>query len=209
KYIFDDADLGLFDGIAGMLDSTGKFESKLNAIEVQGRATVPDFRLKMSGNRVPLTTSFQVLVDGTNGNTILKPVNGTLGKTNFTTSGGVVKHEKDDNRTISLDVNMPKGNLKDLLTLAMKGSPFLEGQIFLKTRMDIPPLSGPVKDKLILDGRFEISKARFLTSKIQDQIDTLSRRGQGQPKNQDIDEVISAMGGTFHLEDAVIDFGAI
>jgi len=209
NYIFNNADLGVFDGIAGILDSTGKFEGKLNAIEVQGRASVPDFRLKISGNRVPLTTSFQVLVDGTNGNTILKPVNGTLGKTNFTTSGGVVKHEKQDHRGITLDVNMPKGNLKDLLTLAMKGPSFMEGQVFLKTKINIPPLTGKVKDKLILDGRFDISNARFLQSKIQDQIDTMSRRGQGQPKNEAIDEVISAMGGTFHLEDAVINFTAL
>jgi hypothetical protein len=209
NYEFNQADLGVFDGIAGILDSTGQFEGRLNAIEVQGRASVPDFRLKISGNRVPLTTRFQVLVDGTNGNTILKPVNGTLGKTNFTTSGGVVKHEKEDHRGISLDVDMPKGNLKDLLTLAMKGPSFMEGQIFLKTKINIPPLTGKVKDKLILDGRFDISNGKFLQSKIQDQIDTLSRRGQGQPKNEAIDEVVSGMGGSFHLEDKVITFSAL
>jgi hypothetical protein len=101
---------------------------------------------------------------------------------------------------------MPKGNLRDLLSLGMKGQSFMEGQIALKTKIDIPPLNGKVKEKLLLDGRFEITNGRFLQSKIQDQIDTLSRRGQGQPKNMKIDEVVHAMAGVFKLEDETITF---
>ena len=77
-YIFNDADLGIFNGIAGILDSSGKFEGALNSINVHGQAFVPDFRLKMTGKPVPLKTEFDVLVDGTNGNTVLKPVVATL-----------------------------------------------------------------------------------------------------------------------------------
>ena len=53
---------------------------------------------------MPLTTKFEVQVDGTNGNTILKPVQATLGSTRFTTSGGVIKHEEDARRRIDLTV---------------------------------------------------------------------------------------------------------
>jgi len=209
EYEFDDANLGVFSGIAGILDSTGRFEGTLNSITARGQATVPDFRLKRAGNAVPLKTQFEVLVDGTNGNTILKPVVGTLGTTTFTTSGGVIKHESDARRTISLEVDMPKGNLPDLLTLAMKGDTFMEGQIALKTKIDIPPLTGKVREKLILDGQFDITKGKFLRSTIQDQIDMLSRRGQGQPKNMEIDEVVLAMGGRFRMEDEKITFRSL
>jgi hypothetical protein len=209
EYEFSKADLGVFSGIAGILDSTGRFTGTLAAIEVQGQASVPDFRLRMSGNRVPLKTQFQVRVDGTNGNTILKPVHGTLGTTNFSTSGGIIRHEADAARAIKLDVMMPKGNLQDLLRLAMKGSPFMEGQIFLQTKIDIPPLSRKVREKLVLDGQFDISQAKFLRSQIQNRIDELSRRGQGQPKNEEIDQVISGMAGTFHLQNEVIAFNAL
>src|SRR6185369_478625 len=85
-YLFEKADLGVFAGVAGILRSTGTFEGTLSAIEARGEATVPDFRLKMANNPVPLTTEFAVLVDGTNGNTVLKPVRATLGSTHFTTS---------------------------------------------------------------------------------------------------------------------------
>src|SRR5207244_1137274 len=47
---------------------------------------------------------------------------------------------------------------------------------------------------------------KFLRSTIQDQIDGLSRRGQGQPKNEQIDEVVSSMQGRFHLENETVKF---
>lgn len=205
-YTFRDADLGIFAGIAGILNSTGKFAGTLDAVEANGEARVPDFRLKMAGNRVPLTTRFQVLVDGTNGNTVLQPVQATLGSTSFTTSGSVIKHEGDLRRAIALDVHMPRGDVQDLLRLATKGAPFMEGKILLNARIAIPPLTGKVREKLLLDGRFEISDSKFLRSTIQDQIDSLSRRGQGAPTNEEIDEVVSYMDGEFHLENQVITF---
>jgi hypothetical protein len=205
-YTFDHADLGVFVGIAGILRSKGRFEGELDTITARGEAYVPDFRLKRSGNPVPLRTKFEVIVDGTNGNTILKPIQATLGSTRFITSGAVFKHEGDTHRSIKLDVNMPRGRMPDVLRLAMKGEPFMEGNLNLKTKLEIPPLDGKVINKLRLDGRFDVTDAHFLKSTIQDQIDSLSRRGQGQPKNQEIDEVISRMMGSFQLDNSVITF---
>lgn len=209
NYQFDHADLGVFSGIAGILDSTGQFEGSLSSISVHGQASVPNFRLEISGNPVRLTTRFDVLVDGTNGNTILKPVVGTIGTTTFTTSGGVIKHEINDHRGISLDVTMPNGNLRDLLTLGMKGAPFMEGRISLTTKIDIPPLSGKVRQKLHLDGKFQIAQARFLKSKIQEKIDTFSRRGQGRPQDEEIVDIESGLAGTFKLANEVITFNSL
>jgi hypothetical protein len=208
-YTFDHADLGVFKGIAGILNSKGRFEGKLDAITARGEADVPQFRLKRSGNPVPLHTKFEVLVDGTNGNTILKPVIATLGNTHFTTSGAVFKNEGDRHRSIVLDVNMPDGRMRDVLRLAMKGEPFMEGTLHLKTKLTIPPLTGKVKEKLMLDGRFDVTDVKFLKSTIQDQIDSLSRRGQGQPKNEEIDQVVSRMTGNYKLDDHVISFSEL
>ena len=206
NYVLDKADLSVFTGIVGILASKGQFKGSLSSVTARGQASVPDFGLKRSGNRVPLSTTFEVLVDGTNGNTLLKPVHATLGNSSFTTSGGVIKHDGDEHRTIGLDVKMPNGNLVDLLRLAMKGPPFMEGRIFLNTTVAIPPLLGKVREKLLLDGQFKVSEGKFRRSKIQDQIDALSRRGQGQPKNEEIDEVVSLMTGDFKLADEMITF---
>lgn len=206
-YLFENADLGVFNGIAGILKSTGRFEGELGSIIAKGEASVPDFRLKMAGNPVPLHTTFEVLVDGTNGNTVLKPVHAKLGSTNLTTSGGIVRHTGDTRKTIDLDAHIPAGNLRDVLKLAMKGpSPFMEGTLKLDTKIKIPPLSGKVKEKLELDGTFDINNGKFLKSQIQDKIDGLSRSAQGQPKNQEIDEVVSHMSGKFRLDDEILTF---
>jgi hypothetical protein len=209
NYTFDNADLGIFKGIAGTLSSKGTFDGALDSINVRGTTYVPNFQLKMAGNAVPLSTTFEALVDGSNGNTVLQPVRATLGHTNFTTAGAVIKNDQYSKRSITLEVTMPNGSMHDLLLLAMKGPPFMEGMIKMQSSIDIPPLNSTVKQKLVLDGTFELHDAKFLKSAIQDQIDQLSRRGQGQPKNQQIDQVISAMQGSFHLENQLMTFRSL
>jgi AsmA-like C-terminal region len=209
SYTFDHADLSIFSAIAGILRSTGEFEGTLSAITARGNAVIPDFRLKSAGHPVPLSASFEVLVDGGNGNTILKPVHATLGSTQFTTSGGVVKKNGDLQRSIMLDVTMPAGNLRDVLRLAMKSPPVMEGRIALKSKISIPPLTKKVAEKLLLDGQFTISDGRFLQSGIQSKIDGLSRRGQGEPGNKDITEVFSNIAGNFRMENQTITFRPI
>ena len=206
QYRFDNADLGIFNGIAGILHSTGNFEGTLSSINARGEATVPDFRLKSAGNPVPLSTRFEVLVDGTNGNTTLKPIIATLGSTHFTTAGFVVKQDGDTRKTISLKAIMPAGNLRDVLTLAMKGSPLMEGTIRLNTTIGIPPLTGKVKEKLLLDGSFEVTNGKFLRSRIQQKIDALSHRGQGKTAKEDVDEAVHRMSGVFKMAGESITF---
>jgi hypothetical protein len=207
-YLFENADLGVFNGIAGILRSTGKFEGALATITARGEATVPDFRLKRSGNPVPLKTDFEVLVDGTNGNTELKPVHATLGSTRFTTTGFVVKHDGDERRTISIDANIPAGNLRDILRLAMPGSPMMEGTIALKTKIIIPPLDSTVKQKIDMDGTFDITNGKFLRSAIQSKINMLSKKAQGQPDAapSEVDEAVHQMSGRFRMSNETITF---
>jgi hypothetical protein len=208
-YLFENANLGVFAGIAGTMNSSGQFDGRLSALTVHGQAAVPNFRLKIAGNPVPLTTHFSALVDGTNGNTILQPVTATLGSTSFTTSGGIIRHEANQPRAISLNVTMPNGNLRDVLRLAMKGDPFMEGRLVLKTKIDIPPLAEKVREKLVLDGRFEVLEGKFLHSTIQNQIDNLSHRAQGQPNDSAAEQVVSNMSGVFHLENAAMRFSKL
>jgi len=85
----------------------------------------------------------------------------------------------------------------------------MDGRVMLQTRIDIPPLSGKVREKLILVGRFEVLEWKFLRSNIQDQIDNLSRRGQGAPKDSAIDEVVSYMAGEFRLQDQALTFRSL
>jgi hypothetical protein len=206
EYTYSNADLSVFSSIAGTLNSTGTFEGTLNAVNARGSADIPDFRLKSAGNPVHLRTNFETLVDGTNGNTVLKPIRARLNTTQFVTSGAIIKHDGNNRRSIDLDVNMPNGELLDLLRLAMKAKPIMSGRVQMSARIQIPPLQGKVGDKLILDGKFIVQRGQFLRNDIQDKIDTLSRRGQGQPGNEAISDVFSDMRGEFHLGNRSIEF---
>lgn len=205
-YDFANADLGVFSAIAGILHSSGHFTGTLSAVRARGEATVPDFRLKESGNRVPLETQYDVLVDGLNGNTVLQPVHARLGNTVFKTSGGIIQHKAAGRRGIDLDVSMANGHIEDLLLLAVKGKPFMSGLIKMNAKISIPPLSGTVKEKLFLDGSFNIAHGEFLRDVVQDKVDELSRRGQGKPKDPSVDNVFSQMSGAFRLENQVLTF---
>lgn len=206
---FSNADLSVFKAIAGILHSHGHFLGTLSAVRARGEATVPDFRLKSSGNPIPLETQYDVIVDGMNGNTILQPVHARLRNTAFETSGAIIKHEEQGRRSIDLDVRMPQGHIEDLLLLAVKGKPFMSGLIGMKAKISIPPLSGTVKENLLLTGDFDIARGEFLRDSVQDKIDELSRRGQGRPSDKGIDNVFSRMTGDFRLVDQVLTFSRL
>jgi hypothetical protein len=208
-YDFSNADLGVFKAIAGTLHSNGHFGGTLSAVRVRGEANVPDFRLKNSGNPVPLETQFDAIVDGVNGNTVLEPVHARLLNTFFQTSGAIIEREPNGRRAIDLSVIMPQGHVEDCLQLAMKGKPFMSGVIHMQAKISIPPLGGDVKEKLRLDGTYDIARGDFLRESVQDKIDELSRRGQGRPEDKTVENVFSRMSGSFHLEDAVMTFSRL
>lgn len=208
-YNFKNADLSVFPAIAGILDSSGTFSGELSAITAKGEATVPDFRLQQANNPVPLKTTFEVMVDGTNGNTELRPVHAVLGSTAFETSGAVLKHQGQGMRTIALKVKMRQGEVSDLLKLAMAGHPMLQGKVFLDASIQVPPIAERVKEKLIIDGTFQITDGLFLKSQIRQQLDTLSRRAQGEPKNLEIEDVMTDLGGKIHLENQNVEFPSL
>jgi hypothetical protein len=206
-YRFHGADLGVFKGIAGTLESEGSYKGPLNVLTVDGWARVPDFRLSQVGQAVPLSTKFHAIVDGTNGNTLLQPVEATLGTTVFTCRGGVVRNKEEIGKTVALDVTLVRGNIADLLRLAMKGDkPFLRGGVALKMKFTLPPGKGPIESRLNIAGTFALKDARFTNATIQDKLDDLSQRSQGQPGNEEIDEVPTNLGGAFALKAGVMDF---
>ncbi len=206
-YDFRDADLGVFKGIAGTLSSMGKFKGKLSEFEVDGETRTPNFRLKSSGNPVPLSTRFHALVDGTNGNTLLQPLDATLGSSKFRVQGGIVRNVDEKGKTVDLDVRLVRGSVEDLLRLAMKDKkPFLRGNVALKMKFILPPGRGEIADRLNIAGTFALDDGHFTTPAIRGKLDELSRRGQGQPKNLEISEVPARLAGDFHLANGKIDF---
>lgn len=210
SYDFRNANLGVFKGIEGTLSSTGKFQGRLSEIAVEGETRTLDFRLKSAGNRIPLHTRFKALVDGTNGNTRLQPLQATLGTSRFLIRGGVVRNSRDRGKTVDLDVHLVSGEIADLLRLAMKApKPFLRGDAALRMRFVLPPGQGEIADRLTISGTFNFDDARFTTPAVSNKLDELSRRGQGQPRNLTITEVPARLAGDFSMAAGQIIFNRV
>ncbi len=147
----------------------------------------------------------------------------TLGRSQFQTSGKVVRVRLDangnatsaqngqivvDGHAIDLNVNVPHGQMEDFMKLTSKtGSAMLTGVVATKAHLLIPPGHEPVEHRLKLDGTFDLSNARFASDNVQAKIEQLSLRGQGKPKElktADPTLVRSEMRGTFHMANGVI-----
>ena len=179
-YAFSHADLSTLKGIGGMLSSTGSYRGQLDRIEVDGETETPDFRLDTAEHSLPLHTKFHAIVDGTNGDTQLEPVDAWLARTHIVAKGGVVRAVNQPGHNIHLDVTVGPGRIEDLLQLAIKTDPpLMNGQVQVHTSFDLPPGKASVTDKLQLQGSFAVMDAHFSNEKFQHDVDELSLRGQG------------------------------
>jgi hypothetical protein len=203
KYTFQHADLNTIKGIGGILHSVGDFAGRLDRIEVQGNADVPDFTLDTANHPVPLHTQFSAIVDGTTGDTYLQPVNAKLGASEFSCQGAVV-NIKGQGHTIDLDVDVPAGHIQDFLQLAVKTQPVvMTGVLTMKTKLHIRPGKESVTQKLGLKGTFALEQIHFTNPEVQDKVDMLSLRAEGHPKEAKpgAEDVTSRMTGRFLMGD--------
>ena len=181
SYRFRHADLSTIKGIGGMLSSDGSYSGKLDHIEVDGTTDTPDFRLDGADHAMPLKTKFHAIVDGTTGNTYLRPVDAWLMKTHIVAEGKVVRVPGVRGRAIHLHVRIGPGRIEDLLRLAVKANPpLMNGEVRVRTSFDLPPGQGVVADRLQMRGSFAIRDAHFTNPRIQRKVDQLSLRGQGK-----------------------------
>jgi AsmA-like C-terminal region len=211
-YSFTHADLGTLKGISGILSSTGKYGGTLGRIEVAGATETPNFRID-TGQPVNLHTDFHAIVDGTDGDTYLQPVKARFLNSSFTADGKIVRVQNPHGHDIELNVVLDHARIEDLLRLGVKTDPpVMSGPIAMKARMSLQPGSADMTDRLKLDGNFKITGGQFSNDKIQDRIDSLSLRAQGQPKlaqeHADVN-VPSELNGTFRLDQGLFTFSKL
>jgi hypothetical protein len=212
-YSFTDADLGTIKGIGGTLSSTGDYSGTLNNIVVHGETETPDFRVASSGHAVPLHTEFHATVDGTSGDTYLRPVKATFLHSSLTANGSVVRVTRGKGHDIELDVVLDHAQIEDLLKLGVRTNPpVMTGPVQMKTRMSLAPGEPSVADRLKLAGEFHVLSAHFSNQKVQGKIDSLSLRSLGKhntgPEPSDLDVPVE-LQGVFTLNDGLLSFSLL
>src|SRR5579871_698818 len=199
KYVFTDADLGVFHGISGKLSSTGEYHGVLERIDAQGHADVPNFAVSVVANPLNLTTDFHAMVDGTNGTTYLQPAVARFGHSSLTAQGVVDTTPGKPGKIISLDVRSANSRLEDMLRMAVKGKPALSGAVAFHTKLRLPIIGRDVTEELELDGNFDADSTRFAKPDQQQKVDKLSNRARGQTDDAADDSVASDFSGRFKL----------
>jgi len=207
-YTFSNADMNVIKGIGGTLSSVGEYRGRLERLEVNGQAEIPDFSIDLAAQPVPLSTRFTAIVDGTNGDTFLERVEAKLGESMIMAKGSVVRTAEVKGRHTTLDVEITKARLEDLMRLAVKATqPPLTGSVDVQTKFLLPAGEGDVIERLQLDGAFSIAQARFANVDVQKKIAMLSLRGRGEESAiPDGQSVVSNMSGRFVMKDARLTF---
>jgi hypothetical protein len=213
NYTFQNADLSVFKGISGTLSSKGSYRGVLQHIDVDGATDTPNFALKTGGETVHLATQFHSIVNGTDGDTILDPVDARFLRSEFICRGGILNEPDQNGKTVSLDAVTKHGRIEDVLHLVLGTRKVpLTGAVDFRTKIVIPPGREDVLDKLKLDGQFGILSAEFTSSKLQQHLDTLSERAQGISKNEPAESpepVASNFRGRFKLDNGVASFSRL
>ena len=206
NYDFEKADLSVFPGIAGILSSKGSYQGVLEKIRVDGTTDTPDFRVTRAGHSVDLSTTFHAMVDGTDGDTYLQPVEAHFGQTDLLAQGSVEGTKGLKGKIITLDVSAGRARIEDLLLLAMRESPSMTGPIHFKTKFTLAPGHQEIPDRLNLNGSFDLDSVHFSSSTVQQKVDNMSKRSEGKPKEVvnpadaiSTDDVASVMKGNFRL----------
>jgi hypothetical protein len=211
-YSFLGADLSTIDGIGGRLASRGSYGGRITEIHASGTTETPDFNLDLGGKPVPLSTSYEAVIDGTNGSTRLTKVDAKLGRTMIQTSGMIRNLPGPDGHDIKLTYAITDGRIEDVLRLAMDSpKPMLTGDITLRGTLALPPGREKVRRRLRLSGRVGLEDARFSSTQVQEKLQEFSRRSQGIKKDdaEDMERVMTDLAGEFALAGGVLEFRSL
>ena len=213
SYSFTNADLSTIKGIGGILSSTGQYSGTLSDIVVHGTTDTPDFRIARSGHPVALHTEFHAKVDGTSGDTYLKPVIASFLHSGVTARGSVVRMSTPPGHDVELDVVLDHAKIEDLLELGVRTDPpIMDGPVQMTAKLSLPPGKADVSDRLRLAGDFHVLQAHFSNQKVQRKLDSLSLRSQGKPKEarENADENVPVdVRGVFALKDGLLSFSLL
>jgi hypothetical protein len=183
SYTLHDADLSVFGGIQGKVSAKGKLNGVLQRINTQGDTDAPDFMVTESHHKVHLTTHYQALVNGLNGDVELQPVIANFGKTTLVAQGKIEGESKATGagKTVAMSVYSKRARIEDLLRMfGSSDPPPMLGPVQFRAQVNIPPEDRPFLKKVRLQGDFGISGAQYASRETQKDVDVASARAMGE-----------------------------
>ena len=213
-YQFQQADLSVFHGIAGLLSSSGTFSGVIDRIEVQGQTDTPQFAVTSSSHQAQLRTQFHAFVNGENGDTLLQQVSSTFWKTTVLSHGSVAGKVGQPGKTASVELAAKNGRIQDILLLfARSPQAPMSGITSFHAKVLIPPGKRPFLEKIELQGDFGIDAGTFTNSTTQEGVNHLSEGAlrdedhrKTEKNEEDPETVLSDLRGHVLLKDGTAQF---
>jgi AsmA-like C-terminal region len=203
-YTFTNADLGVYGGIAGTLNSEGKFEGVLKHVNVSGATDTPDFVVNSGGHKHSLSTRFDAYVDATLGDTFLNEVEAHIGRTTLLARGSIAS-TKGKGKEANLHFTSRHGRIEDILGMFVSAprSP-MSGDLKFVADSQLANSDRPFLENVKLQARFGIDDGSF-KPEAQKDVNALSAGARGQSKD-DPETVLSNLKGSVAVSDAVAHF---
>jgi hypothetical protein len=205
-YTYDHIELSHFQSIYGVAHAHGQFAGPLSRMETHGSVDVSGFRIEGSSHAVPLATTFQATVNGTNGDVLLNPAVARFRRTRIEVRGWIAGRAGDKGKAASFDVTVPEGRVDDLLYLFTKDQPGMTGNVTVAGKFLWPP--GPRKflEKIRMDMAFGMNGSRFTSPNTQGSIDRISESARGEKKkeqDEDLRTVLSQVHGSIQVRNGI------
>lgn len=184
EYKFADAELKTFQGLTGVLSAAGTFNGDLARISLDGSADVPAFHVDGSARKFHLTATYGASVDTRAADTQLNRVEAHAGHTIILARGKIASREGENGKTASLDLNIEKGRIEDLLNyFSEERQASMAGAVKLRAHAELPPGQGFLK-RISLAGEFNLSGAQFTNPKRQEPVNHLGESAAGEKKKE-------------------------
>jgi len=205
KYTLENADLSVYGGIAGSLNSRGEFAGVFKHIGVSGTTDTPDFVVTSGGHKQRLSTRYDAYVDATRGDTFLNRVEARLGRTLLLVRGSIAGSSGRKGKLADLRFTARHGRIEDILGLFVSAprSP-MSGDLSLMARAQTSPGENPFLERVKLDGKFRIDDGSFKPDTQKD-VNQLSAGARGQNKD-DPETALTDLKGEFNLAGGLADF---
>jgi len=186
KYSLENADLAVFESIAGKIFSQGDFKGTFKQMEIEGATTTPDFEVTSTHHKLPLQTHFSAAVNARSGETILRKVKANFGRDEIDAQGRIGRDLHGKQAAI-IELTCNRGRIEDTFYPFIQSpkSP-LTGNVAFQMHIVIPSGRARFLKKLELRSSFNITDTRFSNPQTQSRLNKISEG----PDQKEPDETV-------------------
>jgi len=181
-FSFSSIELDQIGELKGTMASKGQFKGPLGAIEAEASTETPDFAVS-DGTRAPVSGWVKCVVNGLNGDVILRQIEARSGETIVHSSGAVT----GDAKVANIDFQVYRGRAQDVLRPFVSSQVPITGLVSLHGHAYVGPSKPGIGflQRLRVQGAFDVPSERITNSATEKSLTKFSERASGQHSPHD------------------------